>query len=286
MPMLHPRPCDCQLTRTFFSYEEYPAGHEIHLPPLDTTWRGPDIAPDSTCYCRTLGIVMAARPKSKPRSKPAPKHPGPAGPAEDDLRTGSSAPAELPPRSLEIGIGAEVRRLRKSLDLTVAELGAAARISAGMLSKIENGAISPSLATLDALAKALNVPISRLFAETDERRDCSFVKAGGGVRIERRGTKAGHLYDLLGHSLAGEIGVEPYLITLKQDAMPYTHFRHAGIEFLYMLSGKVRYRHGDRRYLMEPGDALMFDSEARHGPEELIEAPMEYLSIIIYPRRQ
>ncbi len=202
-----------------------------------------------------------------------------------ELRTGSLAPAELPARTLEAGIGTEVRRLRKALDLTVAELGAAAGISAGMLSKIENGAISPSLATLDALASALNVPISRLFAETEERRDCSFVKAGSGVRIERRGTKAGHLYDLLGHSLAGEIGVEPYLITLKRDAVPYTSFRHAGVEFLYMLSGKVRYRHADRSYLMEPGDALFFDAAARHGPEELVEAPMRYLSIIIYPRQ-
>jgi hypothetical protein len=32
---------------------------------------------------------------------------------------------------------------------------------------------------------------------------------------------------------------------------------------------------------MEPGDALFFDAAARHGPEELIEKPMQYLSIII-----
>jgi|SRR6266566_1851653 len=202
-----------------------------------------------------------------------------------DLRTGSRAPHAAVPATLEAGIGAEVRRLRKSLDLTVAELGLAAGISAGMLSKIENGAISPSLATLKALAQALNVPISALFAETEERRDCSFVKTGRGVRIERRGTKAGHLYDLLGHSLRGEIAVEPYLITLRRNAVPYTNFRHGGVEFIYMLSGKVRYLHADRSYLMEPGDALFFDAAARHGPEELIETPMQYLSIIIYPRR-
>ncbi len=206
--------------------------------------------------------------------------------ADTELRTGSSAPSELPPHSLEVGIGTQVRQLRKSLDLTMAELAAASDISVGMLSKIENGAISPSLATLDAVAKALHVPISHLFAETEERRDCSFVKAGAGVRIERRGTKSGHMYDLLGHSLAGEIAVEPYLITLSKDAVPYTHFRHAGVEFLYMLSGKVRYRHADRTYLMEPGDALFFDSTAHHGPEELIKAPMQYLSIIIYPRQR
>jgi DNA-binding XRE family transcriptional regulator len=223
--------------------------------------------------------------KSQRRTVRSRTRPGVVPSNGDDLRTGSSAPAELPPRSLEAEIGIEVRKLRKSLDLTVAELGVAAGISSGMLSKIENGAISPSLATLGALAKALNVPISRLFAETEERRDCSFVKAGQGVRIERRGTKAGHRYDLLGHSLAGEIGVEPYLITLKEDAVAYTNFRHAGVEFLYMLSGKVLYRHADRLYLMEPGDALFFDASARHGPEDLVEAPMQYLSIIIYPRR-
>jgi transcriptional regulator with XRE-family HTH domain len=205
--------------------------------------------------------------------------------AARELRTGSLAPDHAPTRSMEQKIGSEVRRLRKSLDLTVTELGAAAGISAGMLSKIENGSISPSLGTLSALAHALNVSVSSLFAETDERRDCSFVRAGSGVRIERRGTKAGHLYDLLGHTLAGDIGVEPYLITLKTDAQPYTNFRHAGIEFIYMLTGKVRYRHADRTYLLEPGDALFFDAAARHGPEELIKAPMTYLSIIIYPRR-
>lgn len=204
--------------------------------------------------------------------------------AAADLRTGSHAPSEIT-RSLESEIGAEVRKLRKDLDLTVSELGAAAGISTGMLSKIENGSISPSLATLHSLSTALNIPISRLFGERDEQRDCSFVKAGHGVRIERRGTKAGHLYDLLGHSLGGPVGMEPYLITLKRDAVPYTDFRHAGVEFIYMLTGKVRYRHADRSYVMEPGDALFFDAAARHGPEELMKAPMTYLSIIIYPRR-
>jgi transcriptional regulator with XRE-family HTH domain len=229
---------------------------------------------------------MSSRAASKPSQRSAKR--GDRAGAKDaarDLHTGSLAPAQLPSRSVEEQIGTEVRRLRKALDLTVAELGTAAGISAGMLSKIENGTISPSLGTLAALAKALNVSISSLFAETDERRDCSYVKAGQGLRIERRGTKAGHLYDLLGHSLAGEIGVEPFLITLKQDAQSYTNFRHAGVEFIYMLSGKVRYRHSDRTYLLEPGDALFFDAAARHGPEELIKSPMEYLSIIIYPRR-
>ncbi len=52
-----------------------------------------------------------------------------------------------------------------------------------------------------------------------------------------------------------------------------------------MLSGKVNYRHGDRSYAMEPGDALFFDAAARHGPEKLTKVPTQYLSIIIYPRK-
>ncbi|MDX2202862.1 MAG: XRE family transcriptional regulator [Hyphomicrobiaceae bacterium] len=205
--------------------------------------------------------------------------------ASPELRTGSLAPTQSD-ISIEALLGARVRKERKALGLTVAGLAQAAGISSGMLSKIENGTISASLATLRALAQCLNVPMSQLFEEPEERRDCSYVKRGTGVRIERRGTKAGHLYDLLGHSLAGDIGVEPYLITLRTDAAPYTSFSHAGVEFIYMLSGRVTYRHADRLYLLEPGDALFFDAAARHGPEELVEAPMQYLSIIIYPRQR
>ena len=153
-----------------------------------------------------------------------------------------------------------------------------------MLSKIETGQISPSLTTVEAIATVFNVPIATLFAEPSVRRDCSFVKRGQGVSIDRRGTKAGHQYQLLGHSLSGDVAVEPYLITLTQEAMPYPSFQHAGTELIYMLTGRVTYRHEDRLYEMEPGDALFFDANGVHGPEILTEAPMTYLSIIIYPR--
>lgn len=203
--------------------------------------------------------------------------------AADELRTGSGAPAAAA-RTLEQALGQRIRAIRHDLDLTVSDLAGAAAISVGMLSKIENGLISPSLATLQAITGALNVPISSLFSVFEEKRDCSYVPAGQGVHIERRGTKVGHLYELLGHALGGEIAVEPYLITLSEEAVPYTGFRHAGVEFIYMLSGEVIYRHGDRTYHLRPGDSLLFDSAATHGPEELIVRPMTYLSIIIFSR--
>ncbi|MEI9995296.1 MAG: XRE family transcriptional regulator [Rhizomicrobium sp.] len=199
----------------------------------------------------------------------------------NELETGSGAPS-VTDRPLERAIGMQIRELRRRFHLSVADLASAASISGGMLSKIENGQISPSLATLQAVAGALNVSISTLFSTFEEKRDCSYVRADQGVVIERRGTKVGHVYRLLGHALGGDVTVEPYLITLRDEAAPYTAFRHAGTEFIYMLTGEVVYRHADQTYLLKPGDALLFDSGALHGPEALVTRPISYLSIIIY----
>ena len=151
-------------------------------------------------------------------------------------------------------------------------------------SKIEAGSISTSLSTLKALAHALNVPIAELFAEVEDRRDCSVVPAGQGLSIDRRGTQAGHHYELLGHALRGPIVVEPYLITLSRDAGAFSRFRHRGTEFLFMLEGVIRYRHGDNSHRLAPGDAMLFDSAALHGPEDLLELPARFLSVIMYAR--
>jgi len=197
--------------------------------------------------------------------------------------TGSTA-AAVSDLTLEQAIGVQVRQLRRRVGITVSELATSAGLSGGMLSKIENGQISPSLGSLQSLASALNVPITTFFSTFEEKRDCSFVKDGAGVVIERRGTKAGHQYALLGHALGGNVVVEPYLITLSNDAAPYPAFQHDGTEFIYMLTGEVLYRHGDQSYHLAPGDALLFDSVAPHGPEKLLVKPMTYLSIITHAR--
>ena len=203
----------------------------------------------------------------------------------EPYNTGSGA-AAVSDLTLEQAIGVQVRQLRRRVGITVSELAAAAGLSGGMLSKIENGQISPSLASLQSLAGALNVPITTFFSTFEEKRDCSFVKSGTGVVIERRGTKAGHQYSLLGHALGGNVVVEPYLITLSKDAVAYPAFQHEGTEFIYMLTGEVLYRHGDQSYHLAPGDALLFDSAAPHGPEKLLVKPMTYLSVITYAREQ
>jgi len=196
--------------------------------------------------------------------------------------TVSNAP---PPgaRMLERSLGKQVRKVRRDLDLSIADLAGAAGISTGMMSKIENGQISPSLATLQSISTALSVSLSSLFASFEDRQDCSYVPSGQGVTIERRGSKVGHVYQLLGHVMGGDISVDPFLITLREKSAPFTGFHHSGVEFIYMIEGEVSYRHGSALYHLRAGDALLFDSTALHGPETILTDMARYLSIIIYP---
>jgi transcriptional regulator with XRE-family HTH domain len=190
--------------------------------------------------------------------------------------------------NLEIAIGHEVRAFRKQLGITGADLASATGLSLGMLSKIENGNISPSLTTLQSLSRALGVPLTAFFRRFEEPRNAVFVKAGEGVELERRGTRAGHQYNLLGHidNNSSGVVVEPYLITLTTDSDVFPTFQHEGMEFLYMLEGEVVYRHGDQLFTMQPGDSLFFDADAPHGPEILVTLPSRYLSIICYPQHR
>ena len=202
-----------------------------------------------------------------------------ARPHEIDPAT--EGPAE---NELEIAIGRQMRTFRTQLDMTVTELAKQADLSPGMLSKIENGLTSPSLATRKSLSQALNVPGTAFFRKYEEERDVSFVRNGEGLTIERRGTRAGHQYQLLGHTVSRGVFAEPYLISLTEESDVFPLFQHAGIEFIYMIEGRVTYRHGNSTYRMEPGDSLFFDSDAPHGPEELVELPLRFLSVIIEPK--
>jgi len=189
-----------------------------------------------------------------------------------------------PANQLEIAIGQQVRAFRKQLHMTVAEVASQAHLSPGMLSKIENGLTSPSLATLKSLSGALNVPVTAFFRKYEEERDATFVKAGQGLNIERRGTRAGHQYQLLGHTVGKQVFVEPYLITLTEKSDVFPLFQHDGVEFIYMLAGEVIYRHADQTYRLTAGDSLFFDADAPHGPEELISLPIRFLAVIVEPR--
>ena len=193
---------------------------------------------------------------------------------------------EITERNLEAAIGREVRNFRRQQGMTVADLAAVTGLSIGMLSKIENGNTSPSLTTLQVLSHAFSVPVTAFFRSYEERREAQHVRAGEHIEIERRGTRSGHQYNLLGHigSNSSGVVVEPYLITLTTESDTFPAFQHEGLELLYMLEGEVVYRHGDQLFHLRPGDSLFFDADAPHGPEELVQLPARYLSVISYPQ--
>jgi len=185
--------------------------------------------------------------------------------------------------SLECYIGNTIRELRQKHGLTIAEVADQTGISRGMLSKIENAQTATSLETLAKLTNALGISLSALFRNYDTPQgSAQLVKNGAGMEVVRRGTKRGHTYHLLAYDRNPTKLFEPFLIAMDDASEVFPTFEHPGVEFIYMLEGKLEYRHGQSTYLLEPGDALTFRGNIPHGPEKLIELPIRFLSIIHY----
>ena len=199
---------------------------------------------------------------------------------------------QLPPTSgdpsqakaLDQHIGATVHALRSRRELTIADLSRRAGVSAGMLSKIENAQVSASLETLLCLSRALGVSVADLMHKFQSGEgDVQFVPKNGGLEVIRRGTKKGHTYRLLFSHRGPHKPFEPFLVTLNDASEVFPSFKHKGIEFIHILEGKLRYRHGDQIFMLAPGDSITFDGDVPHGPDALIKLPIVMLAIMVYP---
>ena len=179
-------------------------------------------------------------------------------------------------------IANHVRSRRLEIGLNVGQLAERTGISKGMLSKIENAQTSPSLSTLERLSSALDMPVTSMFRGLAEERDAVFVKAGSGPEIVRKGTRAGHTYELLGTLRGPYKRIEPLLVSLVESTEVFPLFQHPGIEILYMLDGTMEYSYGREHYRMERGDTLQFEGDIPHGPTKLVKLPIRFLSITIY----
>ncbi|MCK9261531.1 MAG: XRE family transcriptional regulator [Azoarcus sp.] len=186
--------------------------------------------------------------------------------------------------SLERYLGNTLREIRLKHGLTIADVATLANISRGMLSKIENAQTATSLETLSRLAHALGVSLAALFKSYDvPSGSAQLVPKGEGMEVVRRGTKRGHTYHLLSYGQGPTKTFEPFLITIDHESETFPIFEHPGTEFIYMLEGSIEYRHGQHTYVLNPGDALTFDGEVPHGPEKMMQCPIRFLSILMYP---
>ncbi|RAU17884.1 XRE family transcriptional regulator [Nitrincola tibetensis] len=188
-----------------------------------------------------------------------------------------------PKLQLEQYIAMKVKRTRVEQGLKIMDVARIAGLSQGMVSKIENAQVSTSLDTLSRLCDAIGLTISKLFSDYDRPEGgAQLTKSGQGMEVVRRGTEKGHTYQLLSYHRGKKKTYEPFLISMDDAAEVFPTFSHPGQEFIYMLEGKILYRHGNHLYDMGPGDSLSFDAEVPHGPEQLIEVPIRLLSVIHY----
>lgn len=185
---------------------------------------------------------------------------------------------------LAVAIGQQVRAFRRQQGMTAVDCAKQAKLSPAMLSKIENGNASPSLSTLHSLSRALDVPLTGFFRRFEEQIRVCYTPAGEGVIIERRGSRVGHVYELLGHGIGNQIAMAPHLVTLTDESEEFPLFQHSGIELIYMLEGEVIYQHADEPFRLRPGDSLFFEADVPHGPAELVKLPIRFLSVIAQPR--
>lgn len=180
-------------------------------------------------------------------------------------------------------LGFAVRQERLRQGLTIAQLSEGTCLSRGMLSKIENGQASMSLDSLSRIAVALGVSMSNLLKSFETRSGgAQHIKRGSAMQVVRRGTKQGHTYHLLAYDQGPRKLYEPFLISMDDESEVFPTFEHPGTEFIYMLQGKIEYRHGKYTYILEPGDSLSFNGVIPHGPERLIKLPIRFLAIIVY----
>ncbi|ODT73273.1 MAG: hypothetical protein ABS75_00935 [Pelagibacterium sp. SCN 63-23] len=197
--------------------------------------------------------------------------------AKDESGTGRSV--------LETQIGTAVKGERSRAGLTLTELSSKSGISAPMISKIERGQVSASLATLSAIAQAIGVPIINFFAGTVEIGEVSFVRHNEGIDMRRAGSTYGHGYKELGRITAGGVEIEIFAVTYHGDVSGTPIFQHVGAEAMHCLSGQLTYRVGNVSYEMKPGDTLSFEANIPHGPQHVDSNAAQFLTVIARPRQ-
>ncbi|MCG6904288.1 MAG: XRE family transcriptional regulator [Rhodobacter sp.] len=167
-------------------------------------------------------------------------------------------------------IGQALRRLRRDKALTVTQLASMSQVSPGMISRIENGQVSPSLSTLDALARGLQVQLMSLFAHTSDVADVHYVAAGTGLASRRITPGHAHDYMLLGRHVDRGGTFDAARVTIRRDqASDLPRYQHEGHVFLFVILGEATYTCGGESFALAPGASLSFDAKLSHGFAEI-----------------
>jgi predicted Fe-Mo cluster-binding NifX family protein/quercetin dioxygenase-like cupin family protein/DNA-binding XRE family transcriptional regulator len=180
--------------------------------------------------------------------------------------------------SAEMLVGHRLRELRTRLGFSLRALADRSGLNVNTLSLVENAKSSPSVSTLQQLALALKVPISSFFESEPIEKHVVFTPADHRPQAAFGSTKMQNL----GKDLAGST-VQPFVVTLQPgmgsgDRM----IVHTGYEFVYCLSGSIRYQIEPDTYSLEAGDSLVFEAQLPHCWENNGKETSQIL-LILYP---
>lgn len=147
---------------------------------------------------------------------------------------------------------------RHDLGWTLAQAAAQANVSVAHLSRIETGRRQPSIGLLIQLSRAYHLSLGQLVGE--EPRAANHVIRRDEVQIhESSDGSYGALSGIIGNHL-----LEALRIELPGHATTSRGSRHAGEEWLFVLSGSVRFHQGDTAVDLGPEDAVHLDAQVPH----------------------
>ena len=168
-------------------------------------------------------------------------------------------------------VGPRLKRLREGRRMTLVAVAAATGISKSTLSRLETGGRRPTLELLLALSHAYRVALNDLVAAPDEGDPRIHLKPG---RV--KGRTVIPLTQQPDGMQAWKIVIPTSLTTPEPRA-------HDGHEWIYVLSGRIRFVLGAQDWVLEPGEVAAFDTTEPHWFGSTGEGPAEMISIFGRP---
>lgn len=155
-------------------------------------------------------------------------------------------------------LGKRIRAIRTSQNLTQKDVAYVTNLTESLISQIETDKVNPSIGSLIAISKALNVHIASLFEEQHE--PSPVVRAGERSVVH---TKSGITYYLLVPDTQ-KAPVEVLYVEYEKRSSTEVLNTHEGVECGYVLKGKLEVRVGENRYILNKGDTITYPSTQSH----------------------
>ena len=156
-------------------------------------------------------------------------------------------------------VGRRIKEARKNEGLSQRELAHRSNISVNTLSLLERGQTSPTIATLQKLADSLSVEISYFFNVSKPEDEIVFSKSNRRIPLQ---ISEGLLTDLSPGFIPSI--VRSFELQVFPGSKSKKDVAYSGFEFLYCLENELICIVSDRAYLLEQGDALLFNANLLH----------------------